>query len=193
MAEIEEDRQTPTPRTGILILAVMGIALVVIGVLLWGGLRRLRLTDGGALSAIPVLMDYPAPELTLTDLQGKNVSLRDYHGQFVLVNHWATWCPPCKEEMPVLQAYYESHKDQGFTIVAIEAGQPVAEVADFVEEYGLTFPVWTDARLMAIAAFRNPGLPSSYLIDRKGMVRMAWAGAISLETLEEYVTPLIEE
>ncbi len=193
MAMIRENARTPLSRSCALALAMIGIGLVVIGVVVWGSLAGFNSAEGSVNSAIPVEMEYSAPALTLTDLQGKTVSLNDYHGRYVLVNHWATWCPPCKEEMPELQAYYEAHKDRGFVIVAIEAGQPVAEVADFVESYGLTFEVWTDPRLMATAAFRNPGLPSSYLIDKKGIVRLAWAGAISRDTLEEYVSPMIEE
>jgi len=111
----------------------------------------------------------------------------------LLVNHWATWCPPCKAEMPTLQAYYEKHGDQGFTIIAIDAGEPATEVEKFVKSHTLTFPVWLDPTQVATVVFRNPGLPSSYVIDRKGNVRLAWAGAISQKTLEKYVTPLVEE
>jgi cytochrome c biogenesis protein CcmG, thiol:disulfide interchange protein DsbE len=140
-----------------------------------------------------VEVSYPAPELSLTDLEGKPVSLQDLQGTVVLVNNWATWCPPCKAEMPTLQAYFEEHRKKGFTIVAIDAGDPVAEIVEFVQEYGLTFPVWPDASMKSIAAFRNPGLPSSYVIDRGGTVRLAWAGAVSREMLEKYVTPLLKE
>jgi peroxiredoxin len=144
-------------------------------------------------SAIPVEVNYPAPELSLDDLEGKPVSLEDYRGTVVLVNNWATWCPPCKAEMPTLQAYFEDHNGKGFTIIAIESGDPVPEVMKFVQDYGLTFPVWTDTTMKSIAAFRNPGLPSSYVIDRDGIVRLAWAGAVSRKMLDKYVTPLLEE
>jgi peroxiredoxin len=174
-------------------MVLIGTGLIAIGAALWVFLPALTGGAATGLSAIPVQVNYPAPDLSLTDLQGTPVSLSDHLGQVVLVNNWATWCPPCKEEMPELQAYYEAHRSQGFTVVAIEAGQPVAEVADFVRRYGLTFPVWLDPRLMATAAFRNPGLPSSYLIDSSGVVRLAWAGAITLDMLEKHVTPFLEE
>lgn len=181
-------------RPQLLALALIGAGLVILGVAAWVLLPGLgTAASQERLSAIPAQVNYPAPELSLTDLEGKPVSLGDYRGQVVLVNNWATWCPPCKEEMPALQAYYEAHQEQNFTIIAIEAGQPVPEVADFVRRYGLTFPVWTDPTLKATVAFRNPGLPSSYVIDASGTVRLAWAGAIDLENLEEYVTPLLEE
>lgn len=177
----------------ILAMALIGAGLVVMGVAAWLLLPGVIAGGQTGLNAIPVQVNYPAPELSLTDLQGNPVSLSDYRGQTVLVNNWATWCPPCKEEMPELQAYYEAHQGQGFTIIAIEAGQPVAEVAGFVQRYGLTFPVWTDPMLKATAAFRNPGLPSSYVIDSGGTVRLAWAGAVSRKTLEQHVTPLLED
>jgi len=186
-------RRKQKPGANILALALVGAGLVLIGAAAWAYLPSLTASKAKVQSAIPVEVNYPAPELSLVDLQGNSASLADYRGQVVLVNNWATWCPPCKEEMPALQAYYEAHLQEGFTIIAIEAGEPPAEVADFVQIYGLTFPVWTDEKLMATAAFRNPGLPSSYLIDANGVVRMAWAGAISLEMLEEHVTPFLEE
>lgn len=177
----------------ILAMALIGAGLVVIGVAAWLLLPGVIAGSQTGLTAIPVQVSYPAPELSLTDLQGNPVSLSDYRGQTVLVNNWATWCPPCKEEMPELQAYYEAHKGQRFTIIAIEAGEPVAEVADFVRRFGLTFPVWTDPTLKASVAFRDPGLPSSYVIDANGTVRLAWAGAISRKTLEQTVTPFLED
>jgi peroxiredoxin len=174
-------------------MALAGAGLVVIGVAAWLLLPGLIAGEQTELTAIPAQVDYPAPDLILTDLQGNPVSLLDYRGQTILVNNWATWCPPCKKEMPALQAYYEAHQRSKFTIIAIEAGEPAAEVADFVQHYGLTFPVWIDPTLKATVAFRNPGLPSSYLIDAKGRIRLAWAGAISQKALEKYVTPLLEE
>jgi peroxiredoxin len=177
----------------ILAMALIGAGLVVIGVAAWLLLPGLIAGRPTELTAIPAQVNYLAPDLSLTDLQGNPVSLSDFRGQTVLVNNWATWCPPCKEEMPELQAYYEARQGQGFTIVAIEAGDPAAEVSDFVRRFGLTFPVWIDPTLKATAAFRNPGLPSSYVIDASGRVRLAWAGAINREKLEQYVTPLLEE
>jgi peroxiredoxin len=184
-------KQQLKPR--ILALAFVGAGLVVLGVAAWAMLSYIKSPGDVELSAIPVHVAYPAPELILTDLQGNRVSLADYLGQVVLVNLWATWCPPCKEEMPTLQKFFEVHRQGNFVVIAIEAGEPANEVSSFVQSQALTFPVWTDPTLQATAVFRNPGLPSSYLIDARGTVRLAWAGAISLENLERYVTPLLEE
>ena len=179
----------------ILAMVLIGVGLLVLGVVAFIALPKSNSpnTSSGERSAVPVEVNYPAPELALTDLQGNAVSLVDYHGWVVLVNNWATWCPPCKAEMPTLQDYYQDHRHQEFTIIAIEAGEPVFEVVDFVEQYGLTFAVWPDPTQSATVVFRNPALPSSYLIDRTGTVRLAWNGAIDRETLEKFVTPIVEE
>jgi peroxiredoxin len=139
-------------------------------------------------------VDYAAPKLTLSDLDGVERSLADYRGQVVLVNLWATWCPPCKAEMPTLKAYYEVYAADGFVTIAINDGDPAEAVTAFVQEYGLTFPVWLDPTYEATErAFKTRNLPSSFVIDREGNIRLRWVGEIDRATLEKYVTPLILE
>lgn len=178
-------------------LLVMGIGLVLLGMaagFLWLPSAQSDQDETSPVqSVIPAKVNFKAPELALRDLSGTETALEDYRGQVVLVNNWATWCPPCKDEMPALQAYYARHKDQGFNLIAIEAGESLEEVAAFAKNYDLTFIVWLDPNTSAMQAFNNYNLPSSYVIDRKGVVRLAWTGAISLEMLEKHVTPLIED
>lgn len=146
------------------------------------------------LSAVPVQANFSAPEVTLTDTRGVTRSLADYRGQVVLVNLWATWCPPCKEEMPALQAFYDKHKKDGFTIIAINDGDPTADVLQFEKDYQLSFPIWLDPEYYATEqAFKTINLPSSFVIDRAGTVRLMWVGGISRKTLDQYVTPIITE
>ena len=146
------------------------------------------------LSTVPVKVNFAAPELTLTDSQGAKHSLADYHGQVVLVNLWATWCPPCKAEMPALQSFYNKHIKDGFTIVAVNDGDPTSDVLQFLKDYQLTFPVWLDPTYIATEqAFRTPNLPSSYVIDRNGTVRLMWVGGISSRMLDQYVPAIITE
>lgn len=145
-------------------------------------------------STVPVRVNFLAPELRLTDTQGISHALSDYRGQVVLVNLWATWCPPCKEEMPALQSFYDKHQEQGFVVIAINDGDPTADVLQFVKEYRLTFPVWLDPKYIATEqAFKTLNLPSSFVIDRNGVVQLQWVGGISRKMLDQYVSPLITE
>lgn len=145
-------------------------------------------------SVVPVQVNFASPKLNLTDIRGDTRSLSDHQGQVVLVNLWATWCPPCKAEMPTLQAYHDKYADSGFTVIAVNDGDPAEDVRQFVKEYGLTFPVWLDPTYSATEeAFKTMNLPSSFVIDRGGTVRLFWVGEINMKNLEKYVTPIIKE
>ncbi len=145
------------------------------------------------LSAVPNIMDYAAPQLELTSLDGTQVSLEDLRGKVVLVNLWATWCPPCLQEMPTLNAFYEQYKDQNFVLIGINQEEPHNIVAPFVKDFGLTFPIWLDEGPLAQEAFKTVNLPSSYVIDREGRIRLMWIGSISKTNLEQYVPKIILE
>ena len=170
------------------------LGIVLIGIALLAMVKPKAATDVGnedANSVVPFAVEYAAPELTLQNIEGKTDSLSDYRDKVVLVNNWATWCPPCKAEMPTLVAYHNEHAADGFTVIAIEAGDPVNTVSPFVESFKMTFPVWLDPNGESLKTFGNGSLPNSYVIDRTGMVRYAWTGEISKAMLEKYVTPLI--
>jgi peroxiredoxin len=145
-------------------------------------------------STIPLKVNSPAPELTLMDTEGASRSLLDYRGQVVLVNLWATWCPPCKEEMPALETFYTQYREQGFVVIAINDGDPQEDVLQFVKDYQLSFPVWLDPTYIATErAFKTLNLPSSFVIARDGRIRLQWVGGISRRMLDQYVAPLIME
>jgi peroxiredoxin len=176
---------------------VIGAGLVLIGIATFIFLAKTPDTSAtqtaSSLSTTPMEVNYKAPELTLKNVNGKSESLADYRDKIVLVNNWATWCPPCKAEIPTLISFYEAHKTNGFVIIGIEAGEPQSDVSQFAQEHGMTYPVWFDLGGAAMRAFKNENLPSSYVIDKKGMVRLAWVGEISREMLEKYVSPLLTE
>ena len=179
-----------------LILIGAGLIVIAIAIVIFIPKKSKAIASsapGEIPASIPGDMNFPAPELTLTDMQDQSVSLVDYRGQWVLVNNWATWCPPCRAEMPELNAYYEAHKDEGFVLVAISSGDTKDQIAVFTQEYGLRFPMWQDPTSASLRAFRMDYLPSSFVIDPSGTVRLAWTGAVSLETLEKYVTPLLQQ
>jgi peroxiredoxin len=171
-------------------LVLMGGGLIFLGVV-----AAVALLNGGSFSTdfsvTPSSVNFPAPDLTLNDLNGERVTISDYNQQIVLINNWATWCPPCKAEMPTLLKYFKEHVDEGFTLVGINAGDPANEVTKFVDDYGLTFPILLDPNNKSLINFHNENLPSSYVINRDGDVVLAWTGPISFAMLEKYVTPLL--
>lgn len=172
-------------------LVLIGVGLIVIGLVALNLLTP-RNTIGD-FSVVPSVVNFPAPELTLNDLNGQQVNLSDYRQYIVLINNWATWCPPCKSEMPTLQKYYQEHAEQGFMLIGIEAGDAIEDVANFVSEYKLTFPILLDPNEKSLIAFHNDSLPSSYVIDHDGNVVLAWTGPVSHAMLENYLTPLLEQ
>lgn len=177
-----------------LILLMIGLGLILISVAVFlalpGAQQAAQTAD--VVAIIPLTVDFPAPDVRLTDLRSQPVGFSDYKGQVILYNAWATWCPPCKAEMPVLQAYYQAHKQDGFVVIAIEDGEPLADVAAYAKGNGLTFPVWPDTKWVATNTFGIKNLPTSYVIDKGGTVRLMWSGAITRAALEQYITPLLK-
>ena len=113
----------------------------------------------------------PAPAFTLPTLQGETVHLRDYHGKLVLLNFWATWCPPCREEMPSLQSLWQDFKTQDFVILAIAADRGnKKDVARFAARLGLDFPILLDPDGKVRRRYEVFGLPLSYLIGKDGKI-----------------------
>jgi peroxiredoxin len=106
-------------------------------------------------------------DFTLLDLQGKPWHLRDLKGKVVLVNFWATWCPPCRKEMPDLQALYDKYKDQGFLVLSI-SDEEIAKVSPFIAERKITYPVLLDPGRKINDAFIVEGIPKSFVYDRDG-------------------------
>lgn len=182
---------TNNHKSQILPLILIGVGLIIIG------LVAIKVIIGENISTnysvVPAVVNFPAPELVLDDLTGQKVNISDYRENIVLINNWATWCPPCRAEMPTLVKYYQEHFGQGFTLIGIEAGDPVEEVTDFVNQYKISFPILLDPNNRSLVAFHNDNLPSSYVIDRKGNVILAWTGPINREMLEKYLTPLLEQ
>ena len=119
-----------------------------------------------------------APNFTLKNLEGKNVSLNEFRGKFVLINFWATWCGPCKIEMPSLENLYQKFKNKNFVMLAISNdmfGKTV--VKPFVKAHKINFPILLDQRLKASNQFGVVSLPSTFMIDPRGKIIGALYGA----------------
>ncbi|MFQ6058716.1 MAG: redoxin domain-containing protein [Anaerolineae bacterium] len=134
----------------------------------------------------------PAPDFTLPDLEGQPVSLSRLKGQPVMINFWATWCPPCRFEMPLIEAAYQKYKDQGFVVVAVDVQEPQELVEAFVQRFGLSFPVVLDSAGEVSSIYRVRGLPRSFFVDREGVIRAMKAGALLREEeLEGYLADIL--
>ena len=122
--------------------------------------------------------ELPAPNFTLQNSNGNSVSLSDFKGKAVLLNFWATWCVPCKKELPSMQRLYEDLKLDGFEIVAISIDRDKKErVHQYIEEYSLTFPVLLDPSQKVRKDYFILGLPTSYLIGKDGKLKGFISGA----------------
>jgi peroxiredoxin len=125
-------------------------------------------------------------DFTLTDLQGKSWHFRDLRGKVVLVNFWATWCPPCRKEMPDLQALSEQFKDQGFVVLAI-SDEEARKVAPFIAERKISYPVLLDPGRKVNELFRVEGIPKSFVYNREGKMV---AQSIDMRTRSQFLEML---
>lgn len=134
-----------------------------------------------------------APDFILTTLDGKKVQLSDLKGKKVIVNFWATWCPPCKAEMPHMQNYYEDFaKDENVEILAVNltSGDKVESVENFVEDYGLTFPIPMDVEGKVAETYQAITIPTSYMIDTKGRIQNKIVGPMDENMMKDFVSNL---
>lgn len=123
-------------------------------------------------------LDKPAPEFTLNDLQGKPVSLSSFRGKVVILNFWATYCPPCVEEMPHLQAFYKDWVDKDVVLLAINAGgEDFSTVNSFMQKNGYTFTVLLDSRGEVAGKYNVNLIPVSVFIDQEGKIKNRVTGA----------------
>ncbi|MBV9120584.1 MAG: redoxin domain-containing protein [Chloroflexi bacterium] len=125
----------------------------------------------------------PAPDFQLQTLAGGTASLASYRGKSVIVNFWATWCEPCKEEMPALQAAAAAR--QNLVILGVDNVEPAIRVRPFVDTYRLSFPILLDQDGSVIERYRVVGMPTSYFIDPAGTLKASYQGALTPEALQQ--------
>jgi peroxiredoxin len=148
--------------------------------------------------ATPVPMELttgiPAPDLELERLDGGTVRLRDLRGKVVLLNFWASWCVPCREEMPLLAAIYRDYHAQGLEILGVNltSQDDFGEVRKFVEEFDLPFPILLDPNGRAERDYRIFGVPTTVFITREGIVHRVKVGILKgREDVEQTIRPLL--
>ena len=150
--------------------------------------------DSPSAQGLPDLRDKPAPAFTLKNLDGKPVSLSDYKGKAVLLNFWATWCGPCKLEMPWLIALQKKYAAQGFTVLGIsEDDDPPNKVSDFATKMGVDYPVLMYDDKLNKAYGGIDYLPTSYYIGRDGKVVVESGGLISESEMEANIRKILAQ
>lgn len=131
-----------------------------------------------------------APDFTLQSLQGEQMKLSDLRGKNVMINFWATWCPPCRVEMPHMQEYYETHKENDFAILAVNltsTEKSENDIEPFVNEMGLTFPVVLDTDNKVTDTYEVTGYPTSYFVDKQGVIRHKVVGAMNQDMIAKLI------
>ncbi len=128
---------------------------------------------------------FPAPDFTLDTLTGSPMTLSDLRGQVVMINLWTSWCPPCREEMPAIDNVYQANKDKGLEVLAVNSTfqDSEAAAAAFAQELGLSFPILLDRDGAVSHRYQLRALPTTFFIDRKGIIRSVIPGGPMSESL----------
>jgi thiol-disulfide isomerase/thioredoxin len=128
-----------------------------------------------------------ASDFKLQDLSGKNVSLSDFKGKKVYLNFWATWCPPCKGEMPDIEKLYNETKNSDLVILAIDIGEDRDTVQSFLKSNNYNFNVLLDMDQSTASKYNINGIPTSYFINKDGTISAKRVGAMSLSEMKSYI------
>lgn len=162
---------------GILLAAAVGI---IISLLNFTNSEKKELETGDS-----------APLFSLTDTDGNTVSLQDYKGKVILLNFWASWCEPCRNEMPAVQESYNKYKDQGFVVLGVNIAENQVTAKGFANRLGVTFPVLLDSDRKVTQQYKVIPIPTSFLIDRNGKVQAVFKKELTLSEISGYVETLI--
>ncbi|GAC1415104.1 MAG: hypothetical protein NVSMB5_03890 [Candidatus Velthaea sp.] len=154
-----------------------------------GGGPKRNIDGGGGPST---LAGAPAPSYDLKRLDGKTDSLLRYRGSVVVMNLWASWCPPCVQEMPDLQRLASEYKGKGVVVLGIDQGESGRAASDFIKQRGVTFPILLDEDQQYGRAFTAIGLPTTVIVDRRGHVVRGIDGQLSLVQMREALAPALK-
>jgi peroxiredoxin len=134
----------------------------------------------------------PAQDFTLKDINGNNdIKLSSLKGKAVIINFWATWCYPCREEIPDLQKSYDENKDKGLVILGVNIKENESKVSKFAKDYKMTYPILLDIDGTTSDAYRVFGIPTSFFIDRNGLIKDSFIGMLTKEDLSKKLATIL--
>lgn len=192
MAEISAgELREATPRTPwrgrrwLLAAIVLGV-VALLGLLYWGLQRGPNATVGTAAT-----IDRPAPNFTVTTLDGKQLSMSDLRGKTVVLNIWASWCEPCKQEAGELNRAYAQYQGRNVAFVGIAFNDDTDPMRDFVTKYGVPYPVALDPEGKISIDLGITGVPETYIVNPDGQMTQKWIGPITAKQLATLLAPLV--
>ncbi len=163
----------------------------VLGVL-WIGATRVAAEDVNPNGKTPSAdIEHPAPDFSLTTLDGSTASLSDYRGKPVILNFWATWCGPCRVEIPALEAAWQNHQGEA-VFLGVDVQEDPLQVADFAQQLGMTYPVLLDETAETAQLYRVRAFPTTVFIDGQGVVIDIYTGPLNEPLLATRVQQLLE-
>ena len=176
-----------------LLWALVGV-MTVVWLFYGGGLETiLSMTRPAPTPVTTADIGQAAPSLKLPLVGGGEVDLASYRGQPVLLNFWATWCEPCRAEMPAFERAQQQYRDRGLVVLGVDFQEQDPEIVAFLREIGVTFPSAVDRTGEVTRQWRATGLPTTFLIDRQGIIRDVRVGAFTDSMLEDRLTKLLNQ
>ncbi len=175
----------------IIVAAAISLLLfsALVAVLVWGALSKESAT-GGSGATLP---GREAPGFTLESFEGGSLSLSDFKGQPVIMNFWASWCVPCRQEAPALEAVWRSFKDEGLVVIGVNMprSDPEEQARAFLEEFGVSYPNVFDTRGFSAIDYGVSGIPVTFFVDREGIVERRFVGTLSEGSLILWTEELV--
>ena len=158
-----------------------------LGLLLWGMLNKEPITG---LSGV-TMVNRPAPDFSLTTFEGDTISLADLRGKPVVINFWASWCPPCRIEAALIERTWRAYKDRGVVFLGINIQDRKEDALSYLREFKITYPNGPDPSGEIAIDYGVSGLPVTFFIDRKGEVVRRWVGAIETSVLNSSIEEIM--
>ncbi|HEX9035592.1 MAG TPA: TlpA disulfide reductase family protein [Ktedonobacterales bacterium] len=196
MSNASPDQGSPIRRYATPHNLISGAIVIIVLALLLKGLLTPASTPTPSVRATPgapaPAPGHYAPALTIVDLSGNSITLASLRGKAVALNFWYAACEPCKIEMPALQRSYDTYKGRGFIVLGVDIADDAATTSAFVREVGVTYPIARDESLQTVTTYNVTDTPSTFFIDRNGVIRAKVAGALDLSTLDANITTLLK-